>query len=92
MDPKTEQFSSFNQEVAGSFPGWCPVPLLEVPLIKPKAKLGSESGARRRVLLGPGVISRWVSQLWAPQDAQLAQLAKWEDGAWAACSPIPEAC
>lgn len=89
MDPNAEQFPLFSQEGVGSFPGQCPVPLLEVHLIKHEARLGSEWGAGRGALLRPGAVSRWDSQLWAPQDAQLAE---WEAAAWAACAPIPEAC
>lgn len=44
-----------------------------------EARLGSEWGAGGRCTQ-PGAVSRWDSQLWAPQDAQLAQSAGWEGG------------
>lgn len=47
MDPNAAQCPLFSQEVVGSFPGQCPVPPLEVHLIKHEARLGSELGVGR---------------------------------------------
>lgn len=87
--PGVEQFLLFNQEVVGSFPGQCPVPGWRFILSNVKQGLAQSRGWG---FTQPESVSRWDSQLWAPQDAQLAWLAGGEGGAQAAGSLTPEAC
>lgn len=62
--PSAEHFPLFNRGVAGSFPGQCPVPQLEVHLIKHEARLAPSGGTGGRYSgLGP---SPGGTQLWAP--------------------------
>ena len=56
------------------------------------AQSGGLEGLGGESLLRPGAVSWWDPQLRAPQDARQVHLAEWEDGTWATCSLIPEAC